>query len=176
MRACSSDVSVFLALVLAAFFVAAAAAPTSHGGVFYVGDQDGWVGKPAESYGRWATRHRFKVTDTLVFEYKKGADSVLVVDKRHYDACDVRDPISKRSDGDSAYVLGTAGAFYFISGDAGRCRQGQKLMVVVAAETAEPPAGSQQAPSPSPALVPSTSGPGPEVHDAGQSGPEVAAI
>ena len=65
MRACSSDVSVFLALGLAAFFVAAAAAPTSHGGVFYVGDQDGWVGKPAESYGRWATRHRFKVTDTL---------------------------------------------------------------------------------------------------------------
>ena len=63
MRVCSSDVSVVLvALVgLAAFVVAAA----SHGGVFYVGDQDGWVGNPAESYGRWAARHRFKVTDTL---------------------------------------------------------------------------------------------------------------
>jgi hypothetical protein len=38
---------------------------TSRSDVFYVGDKDGWVGKPAESYGRWAARHQFKVTDTL---------------------------------------------------------------------------------------------------------------
>ncbi|XP_025815356.1 early nodulin-like protein 2 [Panicum hallii] len=121
MRPCSGDViSLALALGFAVLVVAASAA-TSHNGVFYVGDEDGWVGKPAESYGRWAAHHRFKVTDTIVFKYKRGADSVLVVDKRHYDACDVRDPIGERSDGDSAYELGTAGPFYFISGDAGKC-------------------------------------------------------
>ncbi|XP_012701484.1 early nodulin-like protein 2 [Setaria italica] len=83
-------------------FVAASAAAASHGDVFYVGDKDGWVGKPAESYGRWAARHQFKVTDTLVFRYKKGVDSVLVVDKRHYDTCDVKDPVDELRDGDSA--------------------------------------------------------------------------
>lgn len=65
MSPCSSDViSLVLALGFAAF-VAASAAAASHGDVFYVGDKDGWVGKPAESYGRWAARHQFKVTDTL---------------------------------------------------------------------------------------------------------------
>ncbi|KAF8678585.1 hypothetical protein HU200_046202 [Digitaria exilis] len=151
-RPCSSNnnVSLVLALGFAAFVVASAA--TSHGDVFYVGDKDGWVSKPAVSYDRWAASHRFKVTDTLVFKYKKGADS-LVVDRRHYDACDSRDPIGELRDGDSAYVLGKTGPVYFISGGAVRCKHGQKLMVVV---TAEPPVGSQ-APSPSPSLAPSTS-------------------
>ena len=56
---------------------------------------------------------------SLVFKYKKGVDSLLVVDKRHYDACDGTDPIDELRDGDSAYVLGRTGPFYFISGDAG---------------------------------------------------------
>jgi hypothetical protein len=65
MRPCSGDViSLALALGFAVLVVAASAA-TSHNGVFYVGDEDGWVGKPAESYGRWAAHHRFKVTDTI---------------------------------------------------------------------------------------------------------------
>ncbi|KAF8696288.1 hypothetical protein HU200_037192 [Digitaria exilis] len=98
---------VVLALGLAAFVAASAA--TSHGDVFHVGDKDGWVSKPAVSYDRWAASHRFKITDTLVFKYKKGADSVLVVDRRHYDACDGRDPIDELRDGDSAYVLGRTG-------------------------------------------------------------------
>lgn len=39
--------------------------------------------------------------------------------KRHYNACDGKDPIHELRDGDSAYVLGKTGPFYFISGDAG---------------------------------------------------------
>ncbi|OEL26790.1 hypothetical protein BAE44_0012192 [Dichanthelium oligosanthes] len=85
---CSSNASLVLALGFAAFVAASAA--TSHSNVFDVGNKDVWVGKPAESYDRWAARHRLKVTDTLVFKYKKGADSVLIVDERHYDACDRR--------------------------------------------------------------------------------------
>lgn len=64
MGPCSGNVmSLVLAIGLAVF--AAASAATSHGNVFYVGDEDGWVSKPAESYDRWAARHRFTVTDTL---------------------------------------------------------------------------------------------------------------
>ncbi|CAO2197779.1 unnamed protein product [Urochloa humidicola] len=156
MRACrSGNVSgLVLALGFAAFV--AASTTTSHGDVFYVGDKAGWVGKPAESYNHWAARHHFKVADTLVFKYKKGADSVLAVDKHHYETCDGKDPIDELRDGDSAYMLGRSGPFYFISGDAGRCKQGQKMVVAVAAQTAELPAGSQT-PSPSPSVPPYTS-------------------
>ncbi|KAF0920233.1 hypothetical protein E2562_034041 [Oryza meyeriana var. granulata] len=98
--------------------------------VFYVGDEDGWVGRPAESYDHWAGRRHFHINDTLVFMYKD-ADSMLVVDMRHYEACDRSDRIEKMSHGDSAYVLGKAGPFYFIGGDLGRCKNGQKLIVVV---------------------------------------------
>ncbi|CAL4974280.1 unnamed protein product [Urochloa decumbens] len=157
MRTCSSNASLILAWGFAAFLAASAATTATHGGVFYVGDKADWVGKPAVSYDRWAARHHFKVADTLVFKYKKGADSVLVVDKHRYETCDEKDPIDELRDGDSAYMLGRTGPFYFITGDAGRCKQGQKLMVIVTAETAEPPAPGSQAPSPSSFAPPYTS-------------------
>jgi hypothetical protein len=64
--ACSGNaMSLVLAIGIAALVAASASADTSHGNVFYVGDKDGWVSKPTESYDRWAARHRFTVTDTL---------------------------------------------------------------------------------------------------------------
>ncbi|GJM93263.1 hypothetical protein PR202_ga09808 [Eleusine coracana subsp. coracana] len=107
-------------------------AATSSGDVFYVGDEEGSVvGKPAGSYGRWAGRHQFKVHDILgAFNvsavFKKGADSVLVVDKHHFDACDGNDPIDVLPHGNSAYVLDRVGPFYFISDDANKCEKGKK--------------------------------------------------
>jgi hypothetical protein len=87
-----------------------------------------------------------------VFKYKKGADFVLVVDKRHYETYDGKNPVDELRDGDSAFVLVRTESFYFISGDAGRCKQGQKLIVLVTAETA-----GSQAPSPLPSIAPFSS-------------------
>ncbi|CAO1945838.1 unnamed protein product [Urochloa humidicola] len=104
MRPCRSRNSSGLVLALGFTAFLAASTAISHGDVFYVGDKAGWVGKPAESYDHWAARHHFKLADTLVFKYKKAADSVLIVDKHHYETCDGKDLIDEVRDGDSAYI------------------------------------------------------------------------
>ncbi|KAE8730335.1 Switch 2 [Hibiscus syriacus] len=60
---------------------------STHGYKFYVGDGDGWVVTPSENYNHWAERMRFQVNDTLFFKYNKGSDSVLLVTKEDYFAC-----------------------------------------------------------------------------------------
>ncbi|CAL9049580.1 unnamed protein product [Musa banksii] len=128
--------------------------------VFYVGGRDGWVSNPSESYDSWAGRNRFRVNDTLVFRYKNGTDSVLVVTKQDYDACNVSNPIQKLEGGDSMFNLDRSGPFFFISGVPDNCRKGQKLVVVVLAvrnggkPSPSPPSPPPAAVSPSP-LAPS---------------------
>lgn len=129
---------------------------------FLVGGRDGWVVKPSENYNQWASRMRFQVNDTLLFKYKSGSDSVVVVNKDDYDKCNAANPITKLDDGNSIFTLNRSGPFYFISGNKPSCDQGQKLIVVVLAirtppspplvpsPTVSPPQGSS-APSISPA-------------------------
>lgn len=146
---------------------------------FVVGGKDGWVVKPSENYNQWAGRMRFQVNDTLLFKYKSGADSVVVVNKDDYDKCNSANPITKLDDGNSIFKLDRSGPFYFISGNKPNCDQGQKLIVVVLAirtppsppspplvssPTASPPQGSSPSISPpvpepaaSPAFSPSPS-------------------
>ncbi|KAK3404727.1 hypothetical protein EUGRSUZ_K01042 [Eucalyptus grandis] len=115
---------------------------------FYVGGEDGWVQNPSESYNHWAERNRFQVNDTLIFEYQKGKDSVLVVTKDDYNSCDTNTPLLSLTDGASRFKLDRSGPFFFISGIADRCNAGQKLIVVVLAVRDKSPGG---APTPSPA-------------------------
>ncbi|WOL20529.1 hypothetical protein Cni_G29334 [Canna indica] len=127
---------------------------------FYVGGRDGWVSNPSESYSDWAGRNRFQVNDTLVFKYKSGADSVLLVSKEDYDACDVSRPIQKLEGGDSEFQFDRSGPFYFVSGVPGNCRNGQKLVVVVLAPRNKNPSSLPPTPPP-PSLPPSPSLPSP---------------
>lgn len=32
---------------------------------FYVGDKEGWILEPSESYDHWARKNRFQVNDTI---------------------------------------------------------------------------------------------------------------
>ncbi|KAJ8485910.1 hypothetical protein OPV22_018395 [Ensete ventricosum] len=122
---------------------------------FDVGGRDGWVSNPSESYDKWAGRNRFQVNDTLVFRYRKEVDSVLVVTKQDYDACNASNPIQKLEGGDSAFKFDRSGPFYFISGVPESCRKGQKLAVVVLAIRNQNP--SPPPPSSPPSLTPSPS-------------------
>lgn len=61
-------------------------------------------------------------------------DSVLVVNKAHYDACNANNAISKHTDGKTVIKLDHDGLFYFISGKMENCRAGQKLIVDVLAD------------------------------------------
>lgn len=61
-------------------------------------------------------------------------DSVLVVNKAHYDACNANNAISKHTDGKTVIKLDHDGLFYFISGKMENCRAGQKLIIDVLAD------------------------------------------
>ncbi|XP_004301993.1 PREDICTED: early nodulin-like protein 1 [Fragaria vesca subsp. vesca] len=100
---------------------------------FLVGGKDGWVVNPSENFNHWAERHRFQVSDTLFFRYKKGSNSVMVVTKEDYYSCINKNPIQSLTDGDSVFKFERSGPFFFISGNADDCQNGQKLIVVVLA-------------------------------------------
>ncbi|MCE3051617.1 hypothetical protein HAX54_050337 [Datura stramonium] len=67
----------------------------------------------------------------MIFRYKIGSDSVLVVDKDDYTKCNKDKPILQLKHGNSKFTFESSGPFYFTSGHEDNCEKGQKLMVVV---------------------------------------------
>ncbi|KAL0916280.1 hypothetical protein M5K25_013776 [Dendrobium thyrsiflorum] len=119
---------VFLILLSASAFLNDAATAIQ----FRVGGPLGWrkpTGFESETYNHWAGRNRFHVGDSLYFKYVK--DSVLVVDKDHYDECNTINPLLRFTDGNTTIRFDRFGYFYFISGQSGHCKAGQKLIVRV---------------------------------------------
>ncbi|KAK6154353.1 hypothetical protein DH2020_008601 [Rehmannia glutinosa] len=147
----------------------------SNGYQFIVGGRNGWVLNPSENYNHWSGRMRFQVNDTLLFKYKSGSDSVLVVNKNDYDNCNTGNPILKLEDGNSIFKFDRSGPFYFISGNKANCDQGQKLIVVVLAVRNRPspppnaPSPAGGAPSPANSPSPASASPGPATHGSGPS-------
>ncbi|KAJ8527824.1 hypothetical protein K7X08_015275 [Anisodus acutangulus] len=134
---------------------------------FHAGGNNGWVLNPSESYSHWAERNRFQVNDTIVFKYKRGSDSVLLVDKDDYYKCNKDKPILKLKHGESKFKIEGSGPFYFISGHEYNCEKGQKLLIVVLspnhkahkAHIAESPSSDDESIGPvSPAPAPAKSG------------------
>uniref|UniRef100_A0A0D9VKG3 Phytocyanin domain-containing protein n=1 Tax=Leersia perrieri TaxID=77586 RepID=A0A0D9VKG3_9ORYZ len=149
-----------LAVIAAAFLLLANTASSSPA-VYTVGDERGWAvpsGNGTESYNHWARRNRFRVGDILEFKYVN--DSLLVVNHDGYKQCSTASPVSRFEDGDTKFPFDHNGLFYFISGVQGHCKDGQRMIVRVKAESAV--AGSPSsapAPAPGPATTPSTSSP-----------------
>ncbi|KAG6521597.1 hypothetical protein ZIOFF_018722 [Zingiber officinale] len=119
MMAFSSFSSNGLAFLL---LLAVALVDSARGCVFYAGGKDGWVLNPLESYGHWAERNQFQVNDSIVFKYKKGEDSVLVVAEQDFDSCDVSNPFRKLDGGDSRFVFERSGPFFLRQRSAGEVR------------------------------------------------------
>ncbi|KVH95837.1 Cupredoxin [Cynara cardunculus var. scolymus] len=68
-----------------------------------------------------------------VFKYKKGSDSVLVVDEEAYHNCNKTNPKQTLDDGNSVFKFTRSGPFFFISGHDDKCENGEKLIIVVLA-------------------------------------------
>ncbi|XP_074277986.1 early nodulin-like protein 5 [Silene latifolia] len=114
---------------------------------FMVGDSKGWnvpSSKEPNTYNQWAEKKRFKVNDTLEFEYKK--DSVMEVSESEYEKCRPTAPLYFSNSGHSVVELNRSGLFYFISGVTGHCERGQKMVVKVLDIVAPP--SDQQPPPP----------------------------
>ncbi|GFP97990.1 early nodulin-like protein 1 [Phtheirospermum japonicum] len=98
----------------------------------HVGGDNGWAVPSAKNdqvYDDWASSNRFQVNDTLRFEYEK--DSVLVVTEEEYEKCRSTHPIFFYNNGDTVFTLDRPGLFYFVSGVAGHCQRGLKMIVKV---------------------------------------------
>ncbi|XP_058092452.1 early nodulin-like protein 21 [Magnolia sinica] len=106
---------------------------------FDVGDDDGWKVPPSDKlqfYNSWASKKRFQVGDTLIFEYKK--DSLMVVNAEDYSQCNSSHPIFFSNNGHTDFKLDESGPFYFISGVSGHCERGQKMIVKVLGQSPAP--------------------------------------
>ncbi|KAK6927644.1 Phytocyanin domain [Dillenia turbinata] len=98
------------------------------------GSSDAWKipeSSQSHSLNEWAADHRFLIGDYLVWKYDSNKDSVLQVTRDSYLKCNTSDPIAEYKDGNTKVKLDHSGPFYFISGAAGQCDKGQKLIVVV---------------------------------------------
>lgn len=69
------------------------------------------------------------------------------MNKTSYKNCDVSNPILKFEDGNTTFWFDRYGYFYFISGEPGNCKAGQKLIIRV---MVDPVAHAPQSPAPSP--------------------------
>ncbi|KAL8038769.1 hypothetical protein ABFX02_11G129500 [Erythranthe guttata] len=113
---------------------------------FEVGERAGWVvprENETEIYNQWASKKRFKISDTIIFKYKK--DSVMKVNKQDYNECNSTRPDFFSNSGNTAVTLDRSGFFYFISGATGHCEKGQRMIVWVIAQ--EAPGGTSHAPN-----------------------------
>ncbi|KAL6861266.1 hypothetical protein ACP4OV_016966 [Aristida adscensionis] len=151
-------VSVALAALLLVSSAAAAAATK-----YTVGDTSGWT--TGADYATWASGKKFKVGDTLEFQYAGGAHTVDEVSASDYASCSSSNALSSDSAGSTTITLKTAGKHYFICGVASHCSGGMKLVVDVAAAAAPAPAPAADTPdgadtTPSSKTPASTSGSG----------------
>ncbi|XP_059294256.1 early nodulin-like protein 21 [Lycium ferocissimum] len=99
---------------------------------FQVGDTTGWAVPPANVtnfYNNWASQMRFKIGDTIRFKYKK--DSVMEVSEKEYKKCNSTRPHFFSNTGNTMFTLEHSGYFYFVSGAAGHCERGQRMIVRV---------------------------------------------
>ncbi|KAF5190135.1 Early nodulin-like protein [Thalictrum thalictroides] len=115
---------------------------------YTVGDTSGW--DISSNIDSWATDKNLKVGDSLLFLYSS-THSVNEVNKESYDACNVTNPISASSNGNTTITLTTPGNKYFVCGNKLHCFGGMKLQVHVKGEVAGSPAS---APSMSPSSLP----------------------
>ncbi|XP_050383363.1 mavicyanin [Argentina anserina] len=113
---------------------------------FQVGGIQGWVVPPANDskvYNDWASENRFQVGSAIRFKYKK--DSVMEVSEEDYKKCDSSHPKFYDNDGNTVYRFDRSGSFYFISGSAGHCEKGQRMIVKVMASDEESWLGGRSA-------------------------------
>ncbi|XP_062207115.1 early nodulin-like protein 9 [Phragmites australis] len=147
-----------------ACLVAASVSSTASAFVFKAGGTAEWrvpaesSGANASAYNAWAQRNRFRVGDAIAFTYQPGNDSVLLVDKKAYEACDTGSPIDTFADGNTVFNFTRSGPFYFISGNKDNCNRNEKLIVVVMAERVAV-GNDTEPPAPPAGLAPSPNGP-----------------
>ncbi|XP_027939663.1 blue copper protein-like [Vigna unguiculata] len=139
-----------VALVFSVFLALNMAMPTL-AATHTVGDTSGWA--IGGDYSTWASGLKFRVGDSLVFNYGPG-HTVDEVKESDYKSCSTGNSLSTDSSGATTITLKTAGTHYFICAAPSHCQGGMKLAVKVKAKKVS---DSAAAPSPAKDSPPSDS-------------------
>ncbi|XP_077210094.1 cupredoxin superfamily protein [Tasmannia lanceolata] len=138
-----------LVLMVAIFILPAFALTTE----FIVGGEDGWTA--GVDYAAWANGKKFFVGDVLVFNYAKGAHTVVKVNGTGFSACQTSPNSGVFTSGNDKITLLTPGNKWYICGVSNHCSYyNQKLKITVMpkmmmwAPAPAPEAGMEPEPAP----------------------------
>ncbi|XP_024956530.1 blue copper protein 1b-like [Citrus sinensis] len=102
------------------------------------GESGGWTNPKAnigdvDYYKKWASSRNFSVGDTIVFEYNRQSDNVIVSRNRQdFESCRTKSLNRGASTtGSDSILLTFTGSHYFWSGFPGHCQAGQKFEILV---------------------------------------------
>ncbi|KAK7369760.1 hypothetical protein VNO80_11804 [Phaseolus coccineus] len=100
--------------------------------VYVVGDKLGWnIPSQKGFFDDWAKSKTFAVGDQLLFQYRPGLNTVVMVDKEDYDNCATMRIKRTFIVGNSPVTLEKPGDYYFFSSVGKHCENGLKLHITV---------------------------------------------
>ncbi|XP_009615798.1 mavicyanin-like [Nicotiana tabacum] len=113
--------------------------------VYEVGDFAGWDFNV--DYNQWVSSKKFKLGDSLVFNYNPRLHNVMQVDSNDYNACTDNHPIVIYNTGGDTLTLETPGDYFFLCGFPGHCASGLKFHIKISTpHNSTPPATSNFTP------------------------------
>ncbi|XP_058084621.1 uclacyanin-3-like [Magnolia sinica] len=96
---------------------------------YIVGDDSGWT--LGFDYATWAEGKKFRVGDTLVFNYTEGDHTVVKVNGTGFASCSKSPNSGVLASGSDRVTLTTTGNKWYICGVGSHCDNGQKLKITV---------------------------------------------
>ncbi|KAG9439784.1 hypothetical protein H6P81_019949 [Aristolochia fimbriata] len=97
-----------------------------------VGGANGWSFPPnKDHYQKWSEKTKFRVGDTLVFDYTPSADNVIEVSEGDFEKCSQYNVVDMMYDGHSVVRLDKPGKRFFYCGVALHCESGMKFSITV---------------------------------------------
>ncbi|KAK6918574.1 Phytocyanin domain [Dillenia turbinata] len=121
---------------------------TCSASTYVVGGTSGW--DISTDLDTWTLGKRFHVGDVLLFQYSS-SHSVVELAPQDFDGCNMSNPISSSSMGNTSIPLTTPGDRFFVCGNKLHCLGGMKLQVTVEDN-------GSAAPSPAPTMEPGAPG------------------
>ncbi|KAE9458347.1 hypothetical protein C3L33_09745, partial [Rhododendron williamsianum] len=120
---------------------------------FTVGGEKGWAkptGNDSETYNEWASQNRFHVGDEACnIQVPKGLSAGS--EQRRLRKLHHIKPNLQIADGNTVFAFDHFGFFYFISGQPGHCKSGQRLIIRVMVQSEVEPPQNTTTPPPKPA-------------------------